>query len=96
MSTSIRAVYEHGNLRLLDPVDLAEGEKVSLSIEREAEQTIQPGKPLTARDLLRLPLDEQDRLLEEAAIKAEPYYRNDPDLTDFEAFGDKDFFDETP
>jgi predicted DNA-binding antitoxin AbrB/MazE fold protein len=96
MSTQIRAIYEHGSFRLLDPVDLTEGEKVNLSIERATLQNDQPGNRLSARDILKLPLAEQDRLLEEAAVKTEMYYRNDPDLTDFEAFGDKDFFDETP
>jgi len=56
----------------------------------------QPGRRLSALEILKLPREEQDRLLEEAAIKAEYDYRNDPDLTDFEAFGGKDLFDETP
>lgn len=33
MVANIRAVYEDGHLRLLDPVDLKEGEQVRLSIE---------------------------------------------------------------
>ncbi len=41
----------------------------------------------SARELLKLPLEERDRILERQAMKAEALYRHDPELTDFEAFG---------
>jgi predicted DNA-binding antitoxin AbrB/MazE fold protein len=37
-SQSVRAVYHAGNLRLLEPLDLAEGEEVSLVIMTEKER----------------------------------------------------------
>lgn len=50
----------------------------------------------TARELMKLPPHERNRILEKQAVLAEPLYRNDPELTDFEAFGDDDIYDETP
>ena len=38
MTDSIRAVYEHGLLRPLDPVNLAEGQEVQLTILSERDQ----------------------------------------------------------
>ncbi len=32
MSRAIRAIYEDGHLRLLDPVELSEGEQVQITI----------------------------------------------------------------
>ncbi len=49
---------------------------------------------LTASELLRLPLEERDSILEKAAILAENLYRNDPSLTDFEAFEAEEADDE--
>jgi hypothetical protein len=40
----------------------------------------------TASELRRMPKDERDAIMEEAARIAEEIYRNDPSLTDFEAF----------
>ncbi len=34
----VRAIYEHGRLRLLDPVDLAEGQEIQLLIVSERER----------------------------------------------------------
>ena len=44
----------------------------------------------TARELRSLPPHERDRILKQAAKKAEAEYRFDPQLTDFEAFGKRD------
>jgi predicted DNA-binding antitoxin AbrB/MazE fold protein len=38
MVQAVRAIYEHGHLRLLDPVTLAEGEQVSVTIQSERER----------------------------------------------------------
>ncbi len=54
------------------------------------------GLYLSAVELMRLPKRERDRIMAAAAVEAEAAYRTDRDLTDFEAFGDNDFFDETP
>ncbi|MBX9626791.1 MAG: hypothetical protein K2X82_23525 [Gemmataceae bacterium] len=55
---------------------------------------VPPAPRLTATEIRRLPREHQDALLEAAAALAEDDYRNDPDLTAFEAFGDGDLFDE--
>jgi hypothetical protein len=52
-------------------------------------------QPLSAKELLKLPLHERNRILEEQAKFAEALYRNNPELTDFETFED-DIYDETP
>jgi hypothetical protein len=41
----------------------------------------------TAAELLAMPPSQRDAILEAAAAMAESDYRNDPELTDFEAFG---------
>jgi hypothetical protein len=40
----------------------------------------------TASELRQMPKDRRDAILEEAGRIAEELYRNDPSLTDFEAF----------
>ncbi|HEY7127616.1 MAG TPA: hypothetical protein VH540_27055 [Ktedonobacterales bacterium] len=50
----------------------------------------------TAIELLKLPPEERDKILEEQAILAEELYRTDRDLTGFEAFGEDDLYDEYP
>jgi hypothetical protein len=44
----------------------------------------------TASELRRMPKDRRDAIMEEAARIAEEIYRNDPSLTDFEAFEAED------
>ena len=46
-----------------------------------------PGKRWTASELRKLPPDQRDAILTAAAEQAEEDYRNDADLTAFEAFG---------
>lgn len=45
---------------------------------------------------MRMPAEERRRILEAQAALAEPLYRNNPELTDFEAFGEEEFYDEAP
>ena len=45
------------------------------------------GRNWTASELRKLPAHERDAILEAAAALAEAEYRNNPDLTAFEAFG---------
>ena len=52
-------------------------------------------RKITARDLLKMPLEERDKVLEQMAILAETLYRNDPELTAFEAFGPDDLYGES-
>ncbi|MEK6258924.1 MAG: hypothetical protein AABP62_09945 [Planctomycetota bacterium] len=44
----------------------------------------------TASELRKLPEHERSAILEAAAIAVEAEYRNDPELTDFRAFGKED------
>lgn len=49
MTRSIRAIYEGGHLRLLDPVELAEGEEVQVAITHLAATADNaPDRPSTA------------------------------------------------
>ena len=52
-------------------------------------------KNWTATDLRKLPSDQRDAILAAAAALAEDLYRNDPQLTDFEAFGEEDLHGES-
>jgi hypothetical protein len=46
----------------------------------------------TATELLAMPPAQRDAILEAAAAMAEADYRNDPELTAFEAFGPDDLY----
>jgi hypothetical protein len=54
--------------------------------------TTETSKVWTAEELRKLPPEQRDSILEAAAASAEEEYRTNPDLTDFEAFGDKDLY----
>jgi hypothetical protein len=47
-------------------------------------------KSWTASELRKLPAEQRDAILETAAALAEEIYRNNPALTEFEAFGEDD------
>ena len=49
----------------------------------------------TAGELRKLPDAQRDAILETQAAIAEEFYRNDPELTAFEAFGEEDLFVES-
>ena len=55
-----------------------------------AENTMPPSRRWTAADLRRLPPAQRDAIMEAAAARAEEDYRNDLQLTAFEAFGKGD------
>ncbi|MBX3086457.1 MAG: antitoxin family protein [Anaerolineae bacterium] len=64
----IRAVYEHGQLRLLDPVDWVEGQEVQFTVLSEREQT-----RLALKDML-VHYDDaptQESEIDEVALRAE-------------------------
>jgi hypothetical protein len=54
------------------------------------ETTTASGKRWTASELRKLPADQRNAILEAAAAHAEAEYRNNPDLTAFEAFAKED------
>ena len=51
-----------------------------------------PAKQWTARELRQLPVEQRDAILAEQAALLESEYRNDPELTSFEAFGQDDLY----
>lgn len=80
--------------------DLQPGQTVEVTIEvpesaEDSPQAQHQGR-LTAIELLRLPREERDRILATAAEDAADEYRTNPDLTDFEAFGEDDLYDDYP
>lgn len=52
-----------------------------------------PRKYPTPRELMRLPKAERDRILAESAETAATDYAEDSAWRDFEAYGEKDFYD---
>jgi hypothetical protein len=52
-------------------------------------------KKWTATELRRLPAEQRDAILEAQATLAEAEYRDNPELTDFEAFGKDDLYGES-
>lgn len=61
----------------------------------DTNKTATTGKRWTAAELRKLPPDARDAILAAAAELAEQDYRNDPELTAFEAFGPNDLYGES-
>jgi hypothetical protein len=57
-----------------------------------AKSAVPLGRKWTAAELRKLPAKERDAIMEAAAALAEEDYRNDPQLTAFEAFGKDDLY----
>lgn len=58
-------------------------------------QGVAANKRWTATELRKLPPGERNAVLEAAAALAEEEYRNNPELTAFEAFGKDDLYGES-
>jgi hypothetical protein len=70
-----------------------EGETCSHTIEIPVREVSAEGdKRWTASELRKLSPEQRDAILEAAAIRAEEDYRNDRELTAFEAFGKDDLY----
>ena len=54
-----------------------------------------PVQRLSVPELRKLPLQESNAILVVQAALAEAIYRNDPQMTDFEAFGENDLHGES-
>ena len=61
----------------------------------QTEKTPTATKRWTAAELRKLPAAERDAIMEAAAVLAEKDYRNNPELTAFEAFGKDDLYGES-
>jgi len=66
MAQAVRAIYEDGRLRMLDPVALIEGEQVQVTILSERERT-----RAALGDLLVDSEPDRDDSVDEAALQAE-------------------------
>jgi len=66
MAQAVRAIYEDGRLRLLDPVALIEGEQVQVTILSDRERT-----RAALGDLLVDSEPDRDDSVDEAALQAE-------------------------
>jgi hypothetical protein len=58
-------------------------------------ESLPPEKKWTAAELRNLPAPQRDAILEAVAGLAEDLYRNDVELTDFDAFDEEDLHGES-
>ena len=73
-----------------------EAEEILPGCTQQEPELRRPLGYVSARDVLKLPSKERDELLSRAAALAEDEYRNNNELTDFSAYGEEDFCDDTP
>lgn len=95
-SSSIRGDYALDVLpeeKKMTMAELMEDDKSTGSNDRVIDDSKETRDPL---DLIKLPLEQRKAILAEAATEAQVEYLTNPELTDFEAFGANDFYDETP
>lgn len=87
-ATNAGLVYAYGGYRVVCT-------EVSVSTNDFVDwgSTVRPD--YTAVELMKLPRKERRKILEAAADDALLDYQTDKALTDFEAFGDEDLYDET-
>jgi predicted DNA-binding antitoxin AbrB/MazE fold protein len=79
MSQPIRAVYSDGQLRLLDPVDLSEGEEIQLMILSDEERVLAALDDL----LVEIPKSTGEDFDEEILARGiEEGFRGQPPLSD--------------
>ncbi len=76
---AVRAIYENGQLRLLDPVDLQEGQEIYVTIMSERERV----RAALADILVQMPDPTDDDFDEEAAAREiEDAFRGLPPLSE--------------
>lgn len=80
MAQVVRAIYEHGTLKLLDPVELEEGEQIAITIESERERVLNA----LAEIITHVPDPIADEELDEEAILREldEAFRGQPPLSE--------------
>jgi predicted DNA-binding antitoxin AbrB/MazE fold protein len=68
MSQPIRAVYQQGHIRLLEPVDLVEGQEIQLVILSDREQVISAlGDLVSPVELFTAEVTDAEALLQEVS-----------------------------
>ncbi len=83
---AIEAIYRDGQLRLLDPVDLAEGQRVRVTIQTVVEEWGEEEKHLRAvlGDMVRWPNpdDDRDAWVELMVDEIDQAYQGEPPLSE--------------
>jgi len=85
-------VKPDGTLELDEPLNVPAGRVVVTVQPLSQDHSHAPRKRWTATELRRLHPAERDAILAEQAALLEHDYRNNPEVTDFEAFGDEDLY----
>jgi hypothetical protein len=85
-------VNPDGTLQLDEPLKLPAGRVAVVVQPLTPVSPAATGKRWTAGELRKLPAAERDAILAEQAALLEDEYRNNPELTAFDAFGDKDLY----
>lgn len=70
---------------------LAANDRLEIEMNELKSQPSELARP-SAAELRRLPVDERMAILRAQAAIAEELYRQDPELTSFEAFGEDDLY----
>jgi hypothetical protein len=89
-------VKPDGTLGLDEPLKLPAGRVVVTVQPLSSASLPAPGRRWTAAELRKLPPAERDAILAEQAALLENEYRNNPELTAFEAFGGEDLYVDDP
>lgn len=82
MALKIRAIYEDGKIKLLDPVELAEGQQITISIEPVNERATLKA---ILGDMVRWsnPDDDRDAWVEDMADEIDRAFRGDIPLSQY-------------
>ena len=86
MSTIVIGIVTNGVV--VPASQLPEGAQVEVRLQSDASVPAS-AKYLTAAELLKLPPEQRDVYLAAGAADAEELYRNDKELTGFDAFGEE-------
>lgn len=97
---SFRGHIHNGVVVIDETTSLPEGTQVTIEIANLENQSKWASQNynshhLSAKDLIKLPVEQRNQILMSAAILAEKEYRVNPDLTSFDAFSEDDLYDET-
>lgn len=79
------AIWEDGKVKIVPPEEIILPEDTSV-----------PTRRLSAREIFQLPTEAREQILAEQFAQAETFYRNDPELTNFDACDEADLYDEYP
>lgn len=92
MSTIITGVVTNGVI--VPSLPLPEGHYVEILLKSN-QSDVPPcvARPLTPGELRKMPREQRQAILAEAAAKAEHDYRSDPELTGFDAFSEEELDD---